>query len=256
MTEETEGESVEAVSEPRSSVDVKDPELACRASPSLSERGEQDDFVAAEKEMESKETEQKETEAESASPENEPSSQSSFFTEVSTVLVQGGESDSTSASEQEVKTEEDSELYEENVAAKDNSSEESPAGPDISEDSNTDKTSEHKEATNTDEKTSTDIDAQQEKSSLLRVSTADDLDEMMDIGTVDQVEQEALMKEEEVNCLMDVESSRSPAFSNTGKVKVFFLCYFWLRVFALMMQRNIFKGESLLLIEVFRQLWS
>lgn len=52
-----------------------------------------------------------------------------------------------------------------------------------------------------------------------RVSTADDLDEMMDIGTVDQVEQEALMKEEEVNCLMDVESSRSPAFSNTGKVK-------------------------------------
>lgn len=217
---------MEAVSEPGSSVDVKDPELACRASPSLSEREEQDNFVAAEKEMESKETEHKETEAESASPQNEPSSQSSFFTEVSTVLVQGGESDSTSASEKEVKTEEGIELFEENVAAKDNSSEESPAGPDISEDSNAEKTSEHKkETTNTDEKTSTDIDTQQEKSSLLRVSTADDLDEMMDIGTVDQVEQEALMKEEEVNCLMDVESSRSPAFSNTGKVEVLSLLF-------------------------------
>lgn len=211
---------MEAVSELGSSVDVKDPELTCGTSPSFSEREEKDNFVAAEKQMESKETEHKETEAESASLQNEPSSQSSFFTEVSTVLVQGGESDSPSASEKEVKTEEDSELCEENVAAKENSSEESPAGLDISVDSNTEKTSEHKkETTNTDEKTSTDIDTQQEKSSLLRVSTADDLDEMMDIGTVDQVEQEALMKEEEVNCLMEVESSRSPAFSNTGKVK-------------------------------------
>ncbi|XP_073340521.1 zinc finger MYM-type protein 4 isoform X3 [Pagrus major] len=217
------GSSVEAVSEPGSSVDVKDPELACRASLRLSERGEQDDSVAAEKEMESKETEHKETEAdvgpspESISPQNQPSSQSSFFTEVSTVLVQGGESDSTSASEKEVKTEEDSELYDENVAAKDNSSEESLTGPDISEDSSMDKTSELKEeTTNTDEKPNTEIDTQQEKSSLSRVSTADDLDEMMDIGTVDQVEQEAQMKEEEVNCLMDVESSRSPAFSNTA----------------------------------------
>uniref|UniRef100_A0A3B3V7M4 Zinc finger MYM-type protein 4-like n=1 Tax=Poecilia latipinna TaxID=48699 RepID=A0A3B3V7M4_9TELE len=52
----------------------------------------------------------------------------------------------------------------------------------------------------------------EEKSSFaakLSASAADDLDEMMDIGTVDQMEQEALMKEE------DEEQNRSPTNTNT-----------------------------------------
>ncbi|XP_070777315.1 zinc finger MYM-type protein 4-like [Enoplosus armatus] len=228
VTEGAEGEPMEAVSEPGASVDVGDPELVHGASPRLSEHGEEDNFVA-EKEMESTESEHKETEAAAVtspvcvSPPNPSPSQSSFSTEetVSTVLVQGGETGSTSGSEKdgtEVKTEEEFELNAENVAVKDNSLEESPAAPGVSEDTNMDKTSK-RELTNMDPDIDTkeDIDIQQEKESVgcKRVSTADDLDEMMDIGTVDQVEQEAQMKEEEQNSLMDVDSSRSPAISNT-----------------------------------------
>ncbi|XP_074468770.1 zinc finger MYM-type protein 4-like isoform X2 [Sebastes fasciatus] len=214
-------ESMEAVSEPGASVDVVDPELVREASPRLSEYGEEDNFVdvAAEKEMESEEIEHEESEA---------ASQSYFSTEdtISTVLVHGGEPGSTSESEKEegveVKTEEEFELNEENVSVKDNRLEESPAGPDVSEDTNMHKSSE--EQTNTDVKVDLDIDTkedvgtQQEKEppgSKFRVSTADDLDEMMDIGTVDQVEQEAQMKEEQLNSLMDVDCSRSPADLNT-----------------------------------------
>ncbi|KAM9385428.1 zinc finger MYM-type protein 4-like isoform 2-T2 [Pholidichthys leucotaenia] len=51
----------------------------------------------------------------------------------------------------------------------------------------------------------------------LKSFTADDLDEMMDIGTVDQLEQEAQMKEEDQSSL-DMESSRSPAASNTASM--------------------------------------
>lgn len=220
---------MEAVKEPGASEDVGDREFVCRASPGLSEQREEDNFVAAEKEMESKETEHKETEAAvlpcpvPESPLGPSPSQSSEET-VSTVLVQGGEPDSTSESEKEVtevKTEEDFELNAENVEAKDSSLEESRAGPDVTEDTNMDKTSDgKKEITDTDESMDPDDNTQKEKESLasnLRVSTADDLDEMMDIGTVDQVEQEAQMKEEEQNTLMDVDSSRSPAISNTGK---------------------------------------
>ncbi|XP_041810879.1 zinc finger MYM-type protein 4-like isoform X2 [Chelmon rostratus] len=228
VAEGADGGSMEAVKEPEASEDVGDPEFVCRASPTLSEHREEDDFVAAE--PESKETEHKETEAAvppspvSKSPLNPPPSQSSFSTEdtVSTVLVQGGEPDSTSESEKEVtevKTEEDFELNAENVVVKDNSLDESPAGPDITEGTNMDKTSDaKKEITNTDESVDSDSATQKEKESLssnLRISTADDLDEMMDIGTVDQVEQEAQMKEEEQNSFMDVDSSRSPAISNT-----------------------------------------
>ncbi|XP_029298588.1 zinc finger MYM-type protein 4-like isoform X2 [Cottoperca gobio] len=211
----TDGESMEAVSEPGASVDVGDPELVHAASHRLSEHGEEDAFVAASKDMESKEIEHKET----FSPEET----------VNRVLVHGGEPSSTSESEREegpeVKTEEEFELNEDNVPVKDNSLEENPAGPNVSEETNMHKTSE--EITNTDIKmdpdidTTEDIDTQQEKESpgsKLRVSTVDDLDEMMDIGTVDQVEQEAQMKEEQENHLMDVDCSRSPAILNTVSV--------------------------------------
>ncbi|GLD47742.1 zinc finger MYM-type protein 4 isoform X1 [Lates japonicus] len=74
-----------------------------------------------------------------------------------------------------------------------------------------------KETKNTDSDSKEDVGTQQEEEShghKLRVSTADDLDEMMDIGTVDQMEQEAQMKAEEP----EVESSRSPTSSNTVSV--------------------------------------
>lgn len=237
VTEGTDRESMEGVSEPGGSVDAGDPELDPGASPRLSEHGEEDNFVA-EKEMESKDIEHKETESAvapspvSVSALNPSPSQSSLITEetVGTVLAQGGEPGSTSESEKEatgVKTEEDFELSEENVAVKDNNIEKGPAGPDVSEDTNMDKT--------TDEKMEPDIDTEQEKESVGCKLSVDDLDEMMDIGTVDQVEQEAQMKEEEQNSL-DMDGSRSPAVSNTGKMKQKF--YFFIKGFVLMMQKN------------------
>ncbi|XP_038581186.1 zinc finger MYM-type protein 4-like isoform X1 [Micropterus salmoides] len=229
VTEGTDGESMEAVSEPGSSGDVGDPILVSGASPRLSENGGENNFVA-EKDGESQETEAAVVPSPvSASPLNLSPSQMSLSTEetVSTVLVQGGETGSTSESEKEcteVKTEEEFEVKEENVGAKDNSVEESTTGPDVSENSNIDETSDCKNEINTDEKMDPDIDAKEdidtERESLgckLRVSTADDLDEMMDIGTVDQVEQEAQMKEEEEqNSLMEEDSSPSPVISNTA----------------------------------------
>lgn len=107
-----------------------------------------------------------------------------------------------------VKPEEALELSEENL---DKSLEESRAEPDVIEDANMDKRSE-----------SAENNVEQVEESVacnLRFSTAEDLDEMMDIGTVDQVEQEALMKEDEQNSVKDAESSRSPAVSHTGKLK-------------------------------------
>lgn len=122
--------------------------------------------------------------------------------------------------------------------------EESPAGPDVSEDTNMDKTSDHTKE-NTDVKMDPDIDTQQENVSLackFMVSTADDLDEIMDIGTVDQVEQEAQMKEEEQDRLMDVDSGRSPAISNTGKVKQKSCLNFYLKVFVLNEAEKTFRA--------------
>ncbi|TKS88871.1 Zinc finger MYM-type protein 3 [Collichthys lucidus] len=106
-----------------------------------------------------------------------------------------------------VKPKEASELSEENS---DKTLEESRAEPDVIEDANMDKASE-----------SAENNAEQVEESVacnLRFSTAEDLDEMMDIGTVDQVEQEALMKEDEQNSVKDAESSRSPAVSHTATV--------------------------------------
>ncbi|XP_071356044.1 zinc finger MYM-type protein 4 isoform X1 [Trachinotus anak] len=230
VTEGTDGESMEAVSETEAKGDIGEPELSRGSSPRLSEHGEEDNIVATEKEMEGKETEHKKTEKAvvppptSAPPENPSSSQSSVSTDetLGTDLVDSGEPGTTSESGNEgteVKTGEESELKEENIAVKDKSLEECPAGPDVSEDTDM-------ETTNTDGNkdidSREDVGTQQETESCgckLRFSTADDLDEMMDIGTVDQLEQEAQMKEEEEqNSLMDVENSRSPASSNTVSV--------------------------------------
>lgn len=229
---------MEAALEAEASADVGDTELVCGSPPGLSEHGEENKFVAAEEEMGSKETQHAETEAAmntcaaSVSPLNSSPLQSSSTGEkFNAVLVHSGEPGTTSESEKdstEVKTGEEFVLNEENLAVKEKSLHQSPAGPDMSEDTNMDTASDRKQEINTEDRMDPDSDTmeaigiqQQDEShgsNKLRVSTADDLDEMMDIGTVDQMEQEAQMKEEECNSL-DAESSRSPAVSNTGKTK-------------------------------------
>lgn len=226
---------MEVVLDAGASADVEDTELAPKSS-RLSEHEEDKNFVAAE-EIESKKLYCKQTKAEvvpiSKSPVNSSPSHASFSTDetVSTVLVHSDKPNSISAPEEEmteVKTEEGLELKEENVTVSDNSVQETSAGADVSEDTNMDMShSSREEKTHTDEKMDPDtkerIVTQEEAGSLscsLRVSMADDLDEMMDIGTVDEVEQEAQMKEEEQSYSTDMDKRSSPAISSTGKLQV------------------------------------
>ncbi|KAK1880432.1 putative membrane antigen 3 [Dissostichus eleginoides] len=123
-------------------------------------------------------------------------------------MVHGVGSNSTSETEKEEGTEEEFKL----------SSEENPAGPDMSKDTNMHNTVEKITHLNME----TDMDTTKEKGtqqgssgSKSRVPKAEDLDEMMDIGTVDQGEQEAQMKEEQENHLMEEDCSHSPAIFNT-----------------------------------------
>ncbi|XP_034560540.1 zinc finger MYM-type protein 4 isoform X2 [Notolabrus celidotus] len=197
VMEGADAESMEAVSESGASVSGGDPELIHRTSPRLPDDGEG---------MTSEEIKHRDAEAGSRSL-----SPSSAEDTVTKVLVQGDEPDSCSDSEKEtavVKTEEDFESTEEKDGIKAENWERSPAGADVGKERNTDS---GKEIAGKDVKTDEDVDAEQEELAhgSLRVSNADDLDEMMDIGTVDQVEQEAQMKEEEENSLMDVENSHA-----------------------------------------------
>lgn len=227
---------MEAALEAEASADVGDTDLVRGSPPGLPKHGQENEIEASEEETESQDTEHAETEAAvvtalaPVSPLNLSPSQSLSTGETfNTVLVLGGEPDRTSESEKEVtevKTEEEFQLNEEHFAENDKSLDQSPAGSDLSEDTNMDTASDCNKKINTEDKMDKDSDSkeaigtQQEEpldSNKLRVSTADDdLDEMMDIGTVDQMEQEAQMKEEECNSL-DAESSRSSAVSNTGK---------------------------------------
>lgn len=214
---------MEGVSEPGASVGIADSELIHRASPGLCEHGQKLNSAAAKK-VETTEMEEKETETtvdpSPVSPPNLSTSQSSLSTQdkVSRVLVHGDEPDSTAESDKEgteVKVEEDHEPNKDHVSQM---LEENLTGPDISVDTNMDKMSDHSE-----EKTDTDIDTRQGNASPIckfRVSTADDLDEMMDIGTVDQVEQEAHMKEEEGNRSMDVDRGCSPGIPSPGNLSI------------------------------------
>lgn len=217
VTEGADRKSKETVLDTGASADVEDTELVPGSS-SLNEHEEDKNFVAAEK-MESKKLEHKQTEAEvvprpvSVSPLNQSPSHSSSS----------------------------------NVIVKDNGVEETSAGPDVTKDTNMDTKAGRKEKAHADEKMDSDTDTkedivtQEEAESLscnLRVSRADDLDEMMDIGTVDEVEQEAQMKEEEQSNLSDGDRRSSPAISNTGKIQVYH------KVFVLM-QRNMFNQQEI-----------
>ncbi|XP_034401111.1 zinc finger MYM-type protein 4-like isoform X2 [Cyclopterus lumpus] len=205
VTEGTDGESMEAVSEPGPSVDVGDPERVRKASPSLSEHGE--DYKPGNETVDTV----------LVRPVCSPGSPSESEKEETVEVKTEEEFEVKTEEEFEMKTEEEFESNEEHVAVKDDRCGDSPAAPDASEDTNMHKTSEELANTNTDTKEC--VDTQQEKEAAggkLRVSVADDLDEMMDIGIVDQVEQEAQMNEEQQNSEMDMDGSRSPSCLNTA----------------------------------------
>ncbi|XP_060915066.1 zinc finger MYM-type protein 4-like isoform X1 [Labrus mixtus] len=204
VTEGTDGESMEAVSESGASVGGGDPEITQRALSDSPDDGAED---GAEQEMKKEEIEHADTESGVVSSPVSPSQASSFTEEtVTKVVVQGDESGGSDSEKEtpEVKTEEEFELEEENEGLKDKNLKEAPRGPNDSTEKNK------------DGKTESSVDAQLEKRSFgcnTSVSGADDLDEMMDIGAVDEVEQEAQMKEEEENSSMDVDNSRSASLA-------------------------------------------
>ncbi|XP_008329236.1 zinc finger MYM-type protein 4-like isoform X2 [Cynoglossus semilaevis] len=134
-------------------------------------------------------------------PHPSPSSTDQTFTVTASVPDDEPNSSSETGTGPEVKTEE---TDKENVSVTDENNSEG-------EDTDMDKTS----------------DAQKDlkenaapRSCTLRVSTADDLDEMMDIGTVDQIDQEAQMeKEEGWETPRDVQRTPSSGSSPTGQVE-------------------------------------
>uniref|UniRef100_A0A1A8K1U5 TRASH domain-containing protein n=1 Tax=Nothobranchius kuhntae TaxID=321403 RepID=A0A1A8K1U5_NOTKU len=171
-TGENHSVSMEEASEPGTSADVGDPESGGESSRNLPE-------VEEGQEQENKPNNQ-ETEHHSSSEESIKTSESEI-------------------ENSEMKTDDEPELKEEMKTVRSKSPEETAAGPE-------DKTSDDKEdvkQTDDDMKTEEEKDGiQEDKSSLAgkpSVSMAEDLDEMMDIGTVDQVDQEAQMKEEDQN---------------------------------------------------------
>ncbi|XP_029370196.1 zinc finger MYM-type protein 4-like [Echeneis naucrates] len=214
VTRGSDEEFMEAVSNTEAKGDVGEPEFAHESSPRLSQRGD-DGKVATEKE--NKDTEHKDTEA-SVVPSPTPVDLQLLVSSDKTLsvsLVHIAHSTTAECGQDcpEVKTEEESNIKEDGGTVQEKSSE-------VSEDTDMDTTSDGKETTtNTDGSCDAreDVGTLQEShpwGSKMKVSAADDLDEMMDIGTVDQMEQEAQMKEEEEQSRL-MENSCSPASSNT-----------------------------------------
>lgn len=138
-------------------------------------------------------------------------------------MVQDSEANGTSESEKKVagvRTEERSELNVENVSPLKISEQNSPE-PDMrrNEETENGKTyDQRREMADRDAKAGLDILTVPENAPVacnITSSAADDLDEMMDIGTVDQVDQEAQMKGEEP---LKLDTTCSPASSNRGEL--------------------------------------
>lgn len=142
--------------------------------------------------------------------------------------VQDSEANGTSESEKKVagvRTEERSRLNVESVSSL-KISEQSTPEPDMrkNEETENDKTfDQRKEMADTDAKAGLDILTVPENAPVAcntKNSAEDDLDEMMDIGTVDQVDQEAQMKGEDP---LNLDTNCSPASFNRGKLH-FIVC--------------------------------
>ncbi|XP_060948229.1 zinc finger MYM-type protein 4 [Limanda limanda] len=223
VKEETDVESMEA---------VPDPELVHGSSPRLSEPGEVHYILSSDKEWEKESGAAGIPYPVSVSSLNPSASQSSFSTNqtIRTAVDRCGESGSSSESGPEgteVKTEEEFETNEQNVVVNDNSLKEEAV--DVKEDTDMETASDFKEEITNDGDEDPgvafkqEIDAQQEDEThdcKPMASTTHDLDEMMDIGTVDQVEQEAQMKEEEQeNSPADVGNRGAPGTSSEVAMK-------------------------------------
>lgn len=106
-------------------------------------------------------------------------------------------------------------------------SKKSPVSPVESEDTNMDEPSDDAvKTTDMEVPESTNVSLLQKNPTCagsFLVSSADDLDEMMDIGTVDQVDQEAQMKEQSKS--LEGVNAQTLASSNAGKVKQ--SCFFF-----------------------------
>lgn len=163
-------------------------------------------------------------------PLNSPSSVTSFFKKDFMLnAVQDAEANGTSEGEKKlagVRTLKRSELNVENVVSSLKTSKQSTLEPDTKRNEGTenDKTSDReKEMADTDAKADLDNHTVPENvpaACNIRSSAADDLDEMMDIGTVDQADQEAQMKIEDPP---NSDTTCSPASSNRGELR-FVVC--------------------------------
>ncbi|KAG7500671.1 hypothetical protein JOB18_025701 [Solea senegalensis] len=220
VKEEMDAESMDAVSEAEEKVDVVQGSPPCP-----SEQLEEDASVAADKEMETK-ADMVPSPASVAPQSPSPSQSTSSSTDQTfmTVLFHGDEPEGTTVEgsmKEEEDVEKDNSVKGEDTemdTTSDHKEDTTDTTSDLKEEM-TDTTSDLKEEiTDTDGNVDPDIESKdtqedsEPRSCNLRVSTAADLDEMMDIGTVDQIEQEAQMKQDEEE---RDSSSRSPGISNT-----------------------------------------
>ncbi|XP_041867588.1 zinc finger MYM-type protein 4 isoform X2 [Melanotaenia boesemani] len=202
VTEETGRQSVDATSSPGAPGDVENTEPVCGSKP------EERELSDAENKMDGEESQEEENEAKVVDPAVSGPPSQTVSTEETLKMVMALDGESKCDKEHpEVKTEDKFKVKEESDGELDTKSEDNPEGPHVSKDSFFD----HKDYVK-----QTDDSTEEEKSgvgSKPMVSTLDDLDEMMDIGTVDQMEQEAQMKEEEKHN-SDTETNCSSADSN------------------------------------------
>ncbi|TNN51940.1 hypothetical protein EYF80_037847 [Liparis tanakae] len=203
VTEGTDGESREAVSEPGPSVGVGDPDRVGEASEHGEDREPQEEAVGAALDRGGKPGSVSKTEKEEKEE------------EVGVKIEEQEEVGVKTEEEEEVgvKTEEEEEVgvktvEEEEVGVK--TEEEEEVGVKTVEEFEV-KTVEEEEVKIEEEFGSNEG---HEADGALRVSVPDDLDEMMDIGTVDQGEQEAQMSEEQPGS--ETDGSRSPPGPNSG----------------------------------------
>ncbi|KAF7661705.1 hypothetical protein LDENG_00255810 [Lucifuga dentata] len=232
VDEGTDREPREAVSESGPSMDVGDSELLLKESTGLPKQEEDDDDDdddggAVEQERESNANGDEDVQNHVSRSLLDPSSQAScsVMDADSTALpVGGGEPSNICDSDKEKGFESDTEMVQVKDACLENKR------TDASEDTNMDMTCD-KEITNnsnTDEKMDQDMVTNEDKSRTEDVETANsklidsyanDLDEMMDIGTVDQLEQEAQMEEEEQSNVMGADNRSPSAVSNPASVE-------------------------------------
>lgn len=201
---------------PPEALDVGETKSVRRCSPRLLKYGHNNDDAVAEK--------QRKLEALipcRITPLNLSSPVAPFSKKGSNVnMVQDSQANGTSESAKKVagvRTEKRSELNVANVSSL-KISEQSTPDMRRNEETENDKTSDQKkEMADTKAEAGLDILTEPENAPVpcnIKSSAADDLDEMMDIGTVDQADQEAQMKEDAMN----LDSTCSPASSNRGEL--------------------------------------